>query len=149
MSKPAPIFRQIAAPLDVSDDDLNTLGDKLGVPTMVRPEPPPAPKTDAPPEDLRARPTSLSGPPAMSRVEAKPRSLAQKQLNIAPLPSPVTEKITVELPFYLASALRREAAERRITARTLVMMGLQSLGFHVDEQDLIPDGRRVRSKRVP
>ncbi len=149
MSKPAPIFRQIAAPLDVSDDDLNTLGDKLGVPTMVRPEPPPAPKIDTTPENLRAGPSSPSGSPVTPRLAAKPRSPAQKTLNITPLPTPVTEKITVELPFYLASALRREAAERRITARTLVIMGLQSLGFHVDEQNLIPDGRRVRSKRAP
>ncbi len=149
MSKPAPVFRQIAAPLDVPDDALNALGDKLGVPTMVRPEPPPAPKIDAAPENLQARPPSPSGPPTRQLPEAKPRATVQKRLNIAPLPSPVTEKITVELPFYLASALRREAAERRITARTLVMMGLQSLGFEVHEQDLIPDGRRARPKRAP
>ncbi len=149
MSKSAPQFRPIAAPLDVSDDDLNTLGDKLGVPTMVRPEPPPAPKTDATPEDFRARPPSPSGPSAMPMVEAKPRSMAPKQLNIAPPPCPVTEKITVELPGYLAAALRREGLERRTTARTLVIMGLKALGFEVDEKDLVPDGRRARPRRSP
>ena len=44
MSKPMPVFRPISAPLDVSDEDLNALGDSLGVPTMKKPEPPPAPK---------------------------------------------------------------------------------------------------------
>ena len=92
MSKPAPIFRQIAAPLDVSDDALNTLGDKLGVPTMVRPEPPPAPKTDTPPEELRARPTSLSGPPAMPRVEAKPRPPGAKTAQHRPAALPRDRK---------------------------------------------------------
>ena len=88
MSKNPPVFRQIAAPLDVSDDDLNALGDKLGVPTMVKPEPPPAPETDAPPKIRAPGQLPSSGPPAMPSVEAKPRSLAQKQLNIAPPPSP-------------------------------------------------------------
>ena len=149
MSKPAPQFRQIAAPLDVPDDVLNALGDKLGVPTMVKPEPPPAPKIDTPNEDRRTRPPSSSGPPALPNVQASPRPAAQTKLNIGRPPCPVTEKITVELPGYLAAALRREGLERRTTARTLVTMGLKALGFEVDEKDLIPDGRRARPKRTP
>ncbi len=149
MSKPAPLFRQIAAPLDVPDDVLNALGDKLGVPTMVRPEQPPAPQSVPSPEDRRDRPPAASGPPAAPSVQPKSRSPAQARLNIAPAPCPVTEKITVELPGYLAAALRREGLERRTTARTLVVMGLKALGFEVDEKDLVPDGRRARPKRTP
>ena len=148
MSKPAPQFRQIAAPLDVPDDVLNALGDKLGVPSLVKPEPAPAPRSGVTPQDQHAWPPSPSGNPAPS-LPAKSRPPAQTKLNIAPPPCPVTEKITVELPGYLATALRREGLERRTTARTLVMMGLKALGFEIDEKDLVPDGRRARPKRAP
>lgn len=64
-------------------------------------------------------------------------------------PEPVRaplEKLTIELPAYLADALRREAAGRRTTARHLVMRALRNDGFEVDEADLVADGRRARAK---
>lgn len=146
MSKNPPVFRQISAPLDVSDDDLNALGDKLGVPTMVKPETPPAPNTAA----TREHPAPAqyaSGQSAPVPFPASAVSLPPKiGIKTVPVRSP-TEKITVELPDYLAAALRREVFERRTTARTLVIMGLKALGFEVDDQDLIPDGRRTRPRR--
>ncbi len=149
MSKPAPIFRQIAAPLDVPDDALNALGDKLGVPTMVRPEQPPAP-VSAPGHEIPA-----SQPPGASKFgtpaphQPSPRPLVSTRGLRPEPPRRITEKITVELPDYLAAAVRREGLERRTTARTLVIMGLKALGFEVDEQDLIPDGRRARPQTQP
>jgi hypothetical protein len=145
MSRNPPIFRPIVAPLEVPDEALNDLGDRLGVPTMVKPEPAPPPKIDATHE--------ISGSHAVSSAGRTPPSLERQNLSLGrkrtptPVPvEPLTEKITVELPTYLTTALRREGAERRITTRTLVMMGLQALGFEVDERDLVPDGRRTRSR---
>jgi len=146
MSKNPPVFRKISAPLDVSDDDLHALGDKLGVPTMVKPETPPAPTIAVIREDPVHAPPS-AGAAAVSPFSASPVSLPPK-FGIRTLSARrPTEKITVELPDYLAAALRREGLERRTTARTLVVMGLKALGFEVEDQDLIPDGRRVRPKR--
>ena len=138
MSKSPPVFRQISAPLDVSDDDLNALGERLGVPTMVKPQPPPAPGTASSGEEPARAPYAPAQAPLPPKID----------LRLKP-PRRQTEKITVELPSYLASALRRAGLERRTTARTLVIMGLKALGFQVDDQDLIPDGRRARPKRVP
>lgn len=56
------------------------------------------------------------------------------------------EKLTIELPAYLADALRREAAGRRTTARHLVMRALRNDGFEIEEADLVADGRRARGK---
>jgi hypothetical protein len=56
------------------------------------------------------------------------------------------EKLTIELPRYLADALRRAAVEQRTTARHLVMLALRKNGFEVQDADLVPDGRRARAK---
>jgi hypothetical protein len=145
MSKNPPIFRQIGTPLEVPDEALNALGDHLGVPTMVKPEPAPSPKIDARPEISPAAVYSAQDRPTPS-LRRQNLSLGQKRPAPLLAVEPLTEKITVELPAYLSAALRREGAERRITTRTLVMMGLQALGFEVHEEDLIPDGRRTRSR---
>ena len=42
MSKPTPLFRSIGEPLNVSDDALNKVVEKLGVPSLVKPDSSPA-----------------------------------------------------------------------------------------------------------
>lgn len=66
-------------------------------------------------------------------------------VRMEPVRAPL-EKLTIELPAYLADALRREAVGRRTTARHLVMLALRNDGFEVGEADLVPDGRRARGK---
>jgi hypothetical protein len=141
MSKNPPVFRSIGAPLEVPDEALNDLGDRLGVPKMVMPEPPTPQKIDAMPENPANHAVSSAGrgTPSPKRQNF---SIGQKRA-LAPI-EPETEKITLELPTYLTAALRREGAARRITARMFVMMGLQAIGFEVNEQDLVPDRRRTR-----
>ncbi|MCZ8323114.1 MAG: hypothetical protein O9296_16270 [Novosphingobium sp.] len=109
-------FRPIAVPLDVDDAALDRVNVQLGVPTMTKPVASPKPSP---------RPT----------VEAP--ILPDRN-------SP--EKLTIELPRYLADAIRRVAVEQRTTARHLVMLALRRNGFEVDEADLVPDGRRARGK---
>ena len=146
MSKPTPVFRSIGQPLNVSDQALNEVVGKLGVPTMVKPETPPAPASAVNHENPATAPLS-AGKEAVAPSPASPVSLPPKfGIRTLPVRRP-SEKITVELPDYLAAALRREGLERRTTARTLVIMGLKALGFEVEDQDLIPDGRRARPKR--
>jgi hypothetical protein len=146
MSKPTPVFRSIGQPLNVSDKALNEVVGKLGVPTMVRPETPPAPASAVNHDNPATAPLS-AGQEAVAPSPASPAALPPKfGIRTLPVRRP-SEKITVELPDYLAAALRREGLERRTTARTLVIMGLKALGFEVEDQDLIPDGRRARPKR--
>lgn len=109
-------FRPIAAPLDVDDAALDRVNSRLGVPTLTKPSP--KPQTAA--------------------------SLPQETPVISDRAAP--EKLTIELPRYLADALRRAAVERRTTARHLVMLALKKDGFDVEDSDLVPDGRRARGK---
>jgi hypothetical protein len=145
MSKNPPVFRSISAPLEVPDEALNALGDQLGVPKMVKPEPILSPKAASSPENSGVAALSEASRiyPAPAQKDPSP---AQKPLLAFTPPETPVEKITVELPAYLTAALRRQGAERRITIRTLVMMGLQALGFEVNQQDLVPDGRRTRPR---
>jgi hypothetical protein len=147
MSKSPPVFRSISTPLEVTDDALNELGDKLGVPKIVKPAPAPSSVIEAQPENLvSAGGAGLVGAPR--ELGSKKSVLGLKTPTTFAVPAPQIEKITVELPSYLADALRREGAASRITIRTLVMMGLQSLGFEVQQQDLIPDGRRTHARKA-
>ena len=135
MSKPAPHFRPINVPLDVSDEALNALGDRLGVPALVRPEPPPAPKVNS------QTVSPVAAPPPVEPPKTVEASAPQQQ----PAPCP-QEKLTIELPAYLTQALRRDCAERRVTQRYLVLQGLQAIGYAVDAADLVPDHRRPQGK---
>ena len=56
------------------------------------------------------------------------------------------EKLTIELPAYLMDALRQGAAVNRTTVRHLVMTALRGAGYEIAEADMVPDGRRSRSK---
>jgi hypothetical protein len=138
MSKPAPVFRPIGAPLDVPDEALNALSDKLGVPSLVKPEATPAANFGAK--------TSISGPEKVSESPARSVEAAELAVGIqSEAPSP-QEKLTIELPAYLTHALRRDCAEKRVTQRYLVLQGLQAIGYAVNPSDLVPDNRRPQGK---
>jgi hypothetical protein len=109
-------FRPIAVPLDVDDAALDRVNSQLGVPTLTKPA-----------ANAAAAPRPIEDVPVMP--------------DRAPL-----EKLTIELPRYLADTLRRAALEQRTTARHLVMLALRKDGFEVQEADLVPDGRRARGK---
>lgn len=116
MSEKQTRFRPIATPLDVDDAALDRVNSQLGVPTLTKP----------------------LGQSAPAGVKAPPLPAAPEH---APL-----EKLTIELPSYVADALRREAAANRTTARHIVMLALRKNGFLVEDSDLVPDGRRSRGK---
>ncbi len=109
-------FRPIAVPLDVDDAALDRVNTQLGVPTLTKP---------------------AANAVAAPRVVPDVAGMSERA---------VLEKLTIELPRYLADALRRAAVEQRTTARHLVMLALTKDGFEVQETDLVPDGRRARAK---
>lgn len=109
-------FRPIAVPLDVDDAALDRVNSQLGVPVLTKPAA-----------------NKVAAPRAIEDIPAVPDR-------------PALEKLTIELPRYLADAVRRAAVEQRTTARHLVMLALRKDGFQVEDSDLVPDGRRARSK---
>jgi hypothetical protein len=119
MSEKPRFFRPIAAPLDVEDAALDRVNSQLGVPTLTKP--------------VAASSTKV---PLVRTVTSAPEPERT-----------ATEKLTIEIPCYLADELRREAlVNRRTTVRHVVMTALKKDGFRVDDADLVPDGRRARGK---
>jgi len=86
------------------------------------------------------------GVPTLTKPAAKPATPKFAIPEAPASPDRALEKLTIELPRYLADALRRAAVERRTTARHLVMLALRTDGFAVEDRDLVPDGRRARGK---
>jgi hypothetical protein len=105
MSKPN--FRPIS-PLDVDDDALERVNQRLGVPTMVRP----------------ASKASQTDVVTASRQPVAPPRRQQK--------------LTVRIPGYLVDALKQKALDHRTTVRNLVLLALQKDGYTVDPADLLP-----------
>jgi hypothetical protein len=108
MSKPN--FRPIA-PLDVDDEALDRVNDRLNVPVMVR-------------SPAAAQQPSRSAVDTPSRRAAK---AASRQT-----------KLTLRVPDYLVDALKRSALDRRTTLRALVLQALQRDGYAVKAEDLLP-----------
>lgn len=117
IDKPLPAFRSISRPLDVADADLDRINDTLGVPTLSRPQRAPAVKPAA---------------PASAPSPAEPRA--------------TVEKLTVEAPPSLMDALRRDAVDKRVSMRHIVLLALQRAGYDIAHADLVPDGRRSKHK---
>lgn len=105
MSKPN--FRPIA-PLDADDSELDRVNERLGVPTMVRPQ---------------AKAAGVAVATASRPAVPPPRR---------------QQKLTVRIPGYLVDALKRKALEQRTTVRHLVLLALQKDGYTVEAADLLP-----------
>jgi hypothetical protein len=102
-----PNFRPIS-PLDVDDDALERVNQRLGVPTMVRPV---------------SKASQTDGATASRQPVAPPRR---------------QQKLTVRIPGYLVDALKQKALDHRTTVRNLVLLALQKDGYTVDPADLLP-----------
>jgi hypothetical protein len=138
-----PSFRNIAPPLDVDDGALARLADQMGVPTLVKS----GAQTLAVGQE--ARQDSAKPAPRPSPTQKAPDSPRAKKPAAAAAPRAALEKLTVELPGYLMDAIKRDALERRTTARHVVMLALQAMGFRIEDADLIPDARRTRKTVSP
>ncbi len=102
-----PNFRPIS-PLDVDDDALERVNQRLGVPTMVRPP---------------GKASQAGGVTASRQPVAPPRR---------------QQKLTVRIPGYLGDEMKQKALDHRTTVRYLVLTALQKDGYTVDPADLLP-----------
>jgi len=50
----------------------------------------------------------------------------------------------IEPPDYVWVALKKQAAEKMVSLRYLIMASLRAQGFRIDDAGMIEDGRRLR-----
>lgn len=81
------------------------------------------------------------GVPVLRKPEAESPEV---KLTSMPMlqPTPATRRMHVEMPEYLAKALRQAAAEKGCTIRFLVLDALKRSGYRIEANDLLEDGRR-------
>lgn len=82
------------------------------------------------------------GIPVLKTVEV-PAPAVPTETEAAPL-APST-RIAVDMPIYLADQLKLRALKERCSTRFLILKAIRSAGFDINEQDLVADGRRIRS----
>jgi len=102
-----PNFRPIA-PLDADDSELDRVNERLGVPTMVRPQ---------------AKATAAAAATAGRLAVAPPRR---------------QQKLTTRIPGYLSDELKQKALTQRTTVRLLLLLALQKDGYTIEPADLLP-----------
>jgi hypothetical protein len=81
-------------------------------------------------------------------VRANSRSIGEKWGANTRVPTPAAatplESIRVDVPDYLARALRVRCAEEKVTNAYIVMKALVKEGFYIDEKDLVVDRYKRR-----
>lgn len=80
------------------------------------------------------------GIPTLSEV---PAPVAPPAIIPTPAATP-TVRVSLELPVAIADELHTRAFQQRCSKRHVIMLALKQAGFSINDDDLIPDGRRVR-----
>ena len=124
-----PAFQPVE--LDPIDAKLEAKAAEKGIPTLVA--------TAAPKSMLASDPKSpepdTSKTPVPHRVNG-----AVKQAT----PRKRMKGLKVELPDYAWIAIKKQTAERMVSVRYFIMDALRAKGIHIDDADMVEDGRRLR-----
>ena len=137
MSERAP--RKAFNPITVDlDEKVDELARRKGIPTLVDPEPMPA--------DTVREETATATP----KIETVREGETGGSLPVAPPSLPEGEYATLkfEAPLYLIDELHAAARRQRSSLKYLLLSTLKAQGFAVRDEDLIPDGRRLRGSRA-
>lgn len=128
-------FNPIAVDLDEQLDDLAR---RKGIPTLVDPEP----------IQPGERPQGVASSTA---PETQPAAAADARggIHADEAPGPQSEHVYLKIkaPLYLSDELHAKARHLRTSVNHLILSTLQSQGFSVKAEDLVPDGRRLRGSR--
>lgn len=66
----------------------------------------------------------------------------------AAVPATPIASLRLEIPDYLDHELTLAAAQQRVTKGFLVMSALAKAGYRIEANDLVPDRRKVRTRKV-
>ena len=125
-----PAFQSVE--LDPIDALLEAKAAQKGIPTLVATA---APRTTLPSD---SRPPDLEAPkkPVLQRTHAEAFEKATPRKRM--------KGLKVELPDYAWIALKKRSAEDMVSLRFFIMDALRAKGIHIDDADMVEDGRRLR-----
>jgi hypothetical protein len=137
---PRKAFNPITADLDEKVDELAR---RKGIPTLVDPEPMPP--------GIASGETAESGQSTSGADTATARegeNSSSGPVAARSLPPGEYATIKFEAPLYLIDELHSAARRQRSSLKYLLLSTLKAQGFDVRDEDLIPDGRRLRGSRA-
>jgi len=117
-----PAFQSVE--VDGIDARLEAKAAEKGIPTLV------APNKVEKAELVEQPKAGASEREREARKQATPRSRMKA--------------LKIELPDYVWVALKKQAAEKMVSLRHVIMTSLREQGVAIDEADMIEDGRRLR-----
>ena len=109
---------------------------------------------DAPRRRLDLRGIKPRAPVDDAVVEANSRALGERwgaSTKVRPaedVSAPPLASLRLEIPDYLDNELAVAAAQRRVTKAFLVMSALAQAGYRIEPGDLVPDRRKLRTRKV-
>lgn len=84
--------------------------------------------------------------PKEGAPDVEPKEKGRGQTSAKPVkPRSPSRKFTVELPEYVIDAIQARTIQSKPkrTARYVILEGLRAIGLHVDDTDMVMDGRRT------
>jgi hypothetical protein len=123
-----PAFQSLE--LDPIDARLEAKAAKKGIPTLVMPKA----------EPLIAEEPAM---PVESLVQV-PRKASRAAVPAQSTPRSRMKSVKIELPDYAWLALKRRTLDDLVSLRYFVLMALRAQGIHINDVDMIEDGRRLR-----
>ena len=130
---PRKAFNPIMVDLDEKVDELAR---RKGIPTLVDPEP------------MRANTARTETPEAKTERAREGENTNSISVTAAPLQESEYATLKFEAPLYLIDELHAAARWQRSSLKYLLLSTLKAQGFAVHDEDLIPDGRRLRGSRA-
>ena len=125
-----PMFQSVE--LDPIDAKLEAKAAEKGIPTLVA--------TAAPRSMLASDPKSPEqGAPKAPVLQRTHADASEKAT-----PRKRMKGLKVELPDYALIVLKKQTAERMVSVRYFIMDALRAKGIHIDDADMVEDGRRLR-----
>lgn len=131
---------------DEIDNAAEQVARRKGIPTLTPPSAPETPKAHIVPGPSNDK----SAPSAMVIDDARRAGVTparDAQMPSAPRPARASY-VKVKCPDYLLDQLYGHIRKERVTLNHLILSALREKGFHVEEADMIEDGRRLRGKNV-
>ena len=125
------------------DEKVDELARRKGIPTLVDPQPMPTSSAWGETANAGQSPSAASG--ERVREGESGRSLLEASPS---LHEGEYATVKFEAPLYLIDALHAAARRQRSSVKYLLLTSLKAQGFEVRDEDLIPDGRRLRGSRT-
>lgn len=146
-------FHQITADDADLDEAAEALARRKGIPTLTAPEQQNVSAAPFQPFAAEEQPAAQSTPAPRQPAGSARAALCVTDTRREQPAEPSSQEIEYtsvkcRCPDYLLDQLHLVARRGRVTISHLILEALRAQGFFIREEDMVPDGRRIRGSRI-